>query len=460
MTEPMRVQFWGAVGTVTGSRTIVDSDGRRVLVDCGLFQGYKQLRLRNRAPFPVPPSSIDAVVLTHAHLDHTGYLPALVRDGFRGPVFCTPGTAELLGLLLPDSGYLLEEEAHFAQRKHYSRHERPTPLYTVADAERALESLVPHPFETEIDLSVGHPKTDLTARFVPAGHILGAAQIRLTSRGRTVHFSGDLGREDDVLMHGPAPVEPADLIIAESTYGDRRHPDANPEDELGNVIARVTRRGGVVIIPAFAIGRAQALLLHLARLRRRGAIGSVPVYLNSPMAVDATVLYRAHPEEHRIDERDYAEMYQLATMVSSVDDSKLLNLRGGPMVIISASGMLTGGRVLHHVAAYGDDPRNAILLTGYQAPGTRGGALAEGADELRIFGRDVPIRAEVVQLHSMSAHADADDIVRWLAPHARTSTRVVLNHGEAGAADVLRLRIERELGMTAIVADHGQQFPV
>ncbi|MDO9591277.1 MAG: MBL fold metallo-hydrolase [Microcella sp.] len=460
MTEPMRVQFWGAVGTVTGSRTIVEVDDRRVLVDCGLFQGYKQLRLRNRAAFPVPPESIDAVVLTHAHLDHTGYLPALVRDGFHGPVFCTPGTAQLLGLLLPDSGYLQEEEARFARRKKYSKHEEPTPLYTVADAERALESLVPRPFDTDIDLSAGHAGADLVARFVAAGHILGAAQVRLTSRGRTIHFSGDLGRDDDALMHGPTPLEPANLVIAESTYGDRLHPEANPEDELGEVIARVVGRGGVVIIPAFAVGRAQALLLHLARLRRKNAIPSVPIYLNSPMAVDATALYRAYPAEHNIDEHDYVEMYSTATMVSTVDDSKLLNLRGGPMIIISASGMLTGGRVLHHIAAYGDDPRNAILLTGYQAPGTRGGRLAGGAEELRIFGRDVPIRAEVVQLQSMSAHADADGILRWMAAGVSPGMRVALNHGEPGSADALRLRIERELKLTVIVPEHGQQLDV
>lgn len=460
MTEPMRVQFWGGAGTVTGSRTIVEVDDRRVLVDCGLFQGYKQLRLRNRTPFPVPPDSIDAVVLTHAHLDHTGYLPALVRDGYHGPVFCTPGTAQLLGLLLPDSGYLQEEEARFARRKKYSKHEQPTPLYTVADAERALESLVPRPFDTDFDLSAGHAGADLGARFVAAGHILGAAQVRLTSRGRTIHFSGDLGRDDDALMHGPTPLEPANLVIAESTYGDRQHPEAKPEDELGEVIARVVGRGGVVIIPAFAVGRAQALLLHLARLRRKNAIPSVPIYLNSPMAVDATALYRAYPAEHNIDEHDYAEMYATATMVSTVDDSKLLNLRGGPMIIISASGMLTGGRVLHHIAAYGDDPRNAILLTGYQAPGTRGGRLAAGADELRIFGRDVPIRAEVVQLQSMSAHADADGILRWLKPGVTPGMRVALNHGEPGSADALRLRLEREMGIDVLVAEHGQQLDV
>lgn len=460
MSARMTVQFFGGIGTVTGSRTLVVAEGRQVLVDCGLFQGYKQLRLRNRAPFPVDPAGIDAVVLTHAHLDHSGYLPALVRDGFDGPVFCTPGTAELLGLLLPDSAYLQEEEARFAQRKHYSKHERPTPLYTVADAERALESLVEVPFDSELTLGAAHVNSEFSARFVHAGHILGAAQVRLRHHGRTVHFSGDLGRDDDALMCAPAPLEPAELVIAESTYGDRKHPDVNPEAELGAVVSRIAGRGGVVIIPAFAVGRAQALLLHLARLRRRKAIPSVPIYLNSPMAVDATTLYRARPDEHRIDERDYSEMYELATMVSSVDDSKLLNLRGGPMIIISASGMLTGGRVLHHIAAFGDDPRNAIVLTGYQAPGTRGGALANGADSLRMFGREIEIRAEVVQLNSLSAHADADGILRWLAPVARSETRVALNHGEPGAADALRQRIERELSLSVTVPEQGQVLEV
>lgn len=454
----MRLQFFGAAGTVTGSRTIVEVGGRRILVDCGLFQGYKNLRLRNRAPSPVPPDSIDAVVLTHAHLDHSGYLPALVRDGYRGPIHCTRGTAELLGLLLPDSAYLAEEEAKHAAQKGYSKHANPTPLYTVADAERALERVVAHPLGATVELGDG--RTPVQARFVPAGHILGAAQLRLTAGGRTVHFSGDLGRPDDALMRPPVPLEPADLVVVESTYGDRAHPEVSPEDELGPVVARVTRRGGVVVIPAFAVGRAQALLLHLARLRRAGEIPAVPVYLNSPMAVDATALYRAHREEMTIDDSDYDDMHELATLVRTVDESKLLNLRGGPMIIISASGMLTGGRVLHHVVAYGDDPANAILLTGYQAAGTRGASLAAGEDHLRIFGRDIPIRAEVVQLTSMSAHADADDIMAWLRPGTAATTRIVLNHGEPAAAEALRRRIADELHIEALVAEQGQSLDV
>lgn len=456
----MSMQFWGAAGTVTGSRTIVEVAGRRILVDCGLFQGYKALRQRNRAQFPVDPASIDAVVLSHAHLDHSGYLPALVRDGFRGPVYATSGTAELLGLLLPDSAYLLEEEARYASRAGYSRHEHPTALYTLADAERALESIVTRRFDDAFDLGERRAPVGATAEFIPAGHILGAAQVRISAGGRVLHFSGDLGRANDPLMLPPRPLETADVLVCESTYGDRAHPTTSPEDELAPIITRVAGRGGVVIIPAFAVGRSQALLLHLARLRRRGAIPRVPIYLNSPMAADATALYRAHPEEHRVTDEDYADMYELATMVRTVDDSKLLNLRGGPMIIISASGMLAGGRVLHHVLAYGGDPQNAILLTGYQAGGTRGAALAAGEDHLRIFGRDIPIRAEVVQLLSMSAHADADGILDWMRGATPPPSQVYLAHGELDAAEELRRRIKHELGWNAWVAEHGQTVSV
>ncbi len=454
----MQLQFFGAAETVTGSRTVVDADGLRVLVDCGLFQGWKTLRLRNRAPFPVPPSSIDAVVLTHAHLDHSGYLPALVRDGYAGAIHTTTGTAELLGLLLPDSAHLLEEEAEHARRKGYSRHEHPTPLYTAADAELALERVTAHPTDAPVPLGGG--RDGLEATFLPAGHILGAAQVRLRHGGRTVHFSGDLGRADDPLMPPPRALEPADVVVVESTYGDRAHPHVDPEAELAGVLDRVLRRGGVVVVPAFAVGRAQGLLLHLARLKRRGAIPDVPIYLNSPMAVDATALYRAHRDELRIPDDDYDAMHEVARMVRTVDDSKLLNLRGGPMIIISASGMLTGGRVLHHLIAYGDDPANAILLTGYQAAGTRGAALAAGEDHLRIFGRDRPIRAEVVQLSSMSAHADADAIIDWLSTGLGPATRIVLNHGEPESLDRLRRRIADELGRQAIIAEQGMTLPV
>ncbi|MBE4720030.1 MBL fold metallo-hydrolase RNA specificity domain-containing protein [Pseudarthrobacter sp. AB1] len=443
------LRFLGATDTVTGSRYLVESGGQRILIDCGLFQGFKRIRARNRVPFPVPPASIDAVLLTHAHLDHTGYVPALVRDGFRGRVHATAATTELCTLLLPDSGHLQEEEARYADLHEYSSHRPAVPVYTAADAVRSLNSFEPHDFDTPLDLGGG-----ILATFVPAGHILGASQIRLTVHGTRVHFTGDLGRPHDPLMHRPRALEATDVLVAESTYGNRIHPETNPEDELGEVIDRAAKRGGVVLVAAFAVGRAETLMLHLSRLRRRGAIPDIPIYLNSPMAIDASGMYQRHPEEHRLQEREYTEMYRVATMTRSVDDSKLLNLRGGPMVIISASGMLTGGRILHHLQAYGPDPKNVVVLSGYQAAGTRGAALAGGAKQLRIFGQDLTIRAEVVMLDSLSAHADSNEIIEWMRDAPRAPRVTYVTHGEPDASDALRVRVRRELGWNVRVPEH------
>ena len=428
----------------------------RVLVDCGLFQGYKVLRERNRAAFPVPPDSIDAVVISHAHLDHTGYLPALVRDGFRGHIYATHGTAELSGIMLPDSAHLLEEEARFAASHKWSKHAHPEPLYTAADAQRALERFSTIPFDAPRRIA-----GDVSATLSPAGHILGASTVQLRiGSGRTLQFTGDLGRSTDPLMRPPAPRQDANLVVAESTYGDREHSADDSEVVLGDVIRRVGARGGVVLIPAFAVGRTETVLLHLSRLRDRREIPDIPIFINSPMAANVAELYRRHPEEHRIGDDEIDRMYRLATVVQSVDESKLLNLRGGPMVIISASGMLTGGRILHHLAAYGSDHNNAIVLTGYQAGGTRGAALLAGAGTLRIFGRDVPIRAEVVNLDSLSAHADANEMLKWLKTAPSAPEIVYVTHGEPTAADTLRSRIVRELGWHARVPEHLETVPI
>lgn len=448
------LRFLGAADTVTGSRYLVEADGARVLVDCGLFQGYKVLRERNRRPFPVPPESIDAVVLTHAHLDHSGYLPALVRDGFTGPIIATPGTIELCEVMLADSAFLMEEEARHAARRGWSRHRDPRPLYTSDDVKATLPR-----FEA---LGFDEPRTvaGVDVQFRHAGHILGAAQARLTAGGRVLHFTGDLGRRDDPLMRDPAELEPCDALVAESTYGDRQHADDDPAERLGEVITRVTKRNGVVLIPAFAVGRTETVLLHLSRLADRGHLPDVPIYLNSPMAVDVASIYERYPEEHRLDHDELTRMYRLARRISTVDDSKLLNLRGGPMVIVSASGMLTGGRILHHIRAYGPDTHNAIVLTGFQAGGTRGAALVAGERVLRMFGEDVPIRAEVVMIDSMSAHPDADEIMHWLRGAASAPGMTYLTHGEAHAADTLRARIKHELGWPVRVPEHGERVDV
>lgn len=441
MTAPVHsLRFLGATGTVTGSRYLIESNGKRILVDCGLFQGYKDVRQRNRADFPVPPDTIDIVLLTHAHLDHSGYLPALVRDGFRGDIVCSEGTAELCSLLLPDSAHLLEEEAEHARGKKWSHHERPTPLYTAEDAERALSQFRVARFDEVLTIAPG-----ITAQFVHAGHILGASQLQLSVAGTTLHFTGDLGRTDDALMKPPAPFLGADILVTESTYGDRKHAHVDPLVELGPVLSKVIERGGVVIIPAFSVGRSQALLLHIERLMNSGTIPVVPIYLNSPMSISASAMYATHPEEQRATADELEGMYSRAHLVRTVDESKALNEKHGPMIIISASGMMTGGRVLHHVVAFGEDPNNAILLTGYQAGGTRGAYLAQGADTIRIFGRDVPIRAEVVQLASMSGHADADGIVAWMNGAPEPPRMTYVTHGEPESSAALASKIATEL---------------
>lgn len=450
-----RLRFLGATDTVTGSRYLIESRGRRILIDCGLFQGYKRIRERNRVPFPVRPASLDAVVLTHAHLDHTGYIPALVRDGFRGPVYATPGTTELCTLLLPDSGYLQEEEARYADYRGSSQHRPPTPLYTAEDAVRSLNSFEARDFDTPIALGDG-----IEATFLPAGHILGAAQIHLNVGGHSIHFTGDLGRAHDPLMYPPRALETVDVLVTESTYGNRAHPRGNPEAELGEVIRRVAKRQGVIMIAAFAVGRAETVLLHLSRLMSKDAIPHIPVYLNSPMAIDASGMYQRHREEHRLEQREFEAMYKLATPVRSADDSKLLNLRGGPMIILSASGMLTGGRILHHLENYGPDPRNAIILSGYQAGGTRGASLAAGEQHLRIYGRDIPIGAEVVQMEGLSAHADADELIQWMQAAPTAPAMTYVTHGEGDSSDALRLRIKRELGWKARVPEYLESVSV
>lgn len=435
------LQFLGAAGTVTGSRYLIEAGGQRILVDCGLFQGYKQLRERNWAKFPVAPASIDTVLLTHAHLDHAGYLPALVKRGFAGRILCTSATRELSELLLPDSAHLQEEEARYAKKKGFSRHSNPLPLYTQEDAATCLNHFDSHAFLEDLALAPG-----ISARFIPAGHLLGAAQIALNIDGRRLHFTGDLGRPTDALMKAPAPFEGADVLVCESTYGNRRHPVVDADTELAPVIQRVAARGGVIVIPAFAIGRAQGLMLHIARLRKSGSIPNIPVYLNSPMAIDATEIYHRHHDEHQVTDVECRDMFELATMVRTVEESKALNQQSGPMVIISASGMLTGGRVMHHVLAFGQDSRNAIVLAGFQAGGTRGAALVRGERTLRIFGREVPIGAEVVTMESLSGHADSEELMAWLRPAPKPPRITFITHGEPDAADALRGRIDHELG--------------
>lgn len=446
----VRLQFLGAAGTVTGSKYLLDTGEARLLVDCGLFQGYKQLRLRNWADPPFDAKSLSAVVLTHAHLDHSGYLPVLIRRGFRGRIYCTEATADLCRILLPDSARLAEEDAERANRRGYSKHRPALPLYTEADAQAALRHLVTVPFASEFE-----PAPGLKAQFAPAGHILGAATIRIFDGERLIVFSGDLGRMRDDIMRPPQKLERADILVVESTYGDRLHDRSDPHLQLGAVIERVSKRGGVVVIPAFAVGRTQTLLWCIHRLKAEGAIDkNLRIYLNSPMATDVTDIYHRHRDQHRLSPEECDAMCHAARIVNTTDESKELNEKKGPMVIIAGSGMATGGRVIHHLKAFAPDPRNAIVLAGFQAGGTRGAALAAGAETIRIHGEDIPVRAEVVSLTNLSAHADYLEILEWLRGFKAPPQQTFITHGEPAAADALRQRIERELKWRVHVPEH------
>jgi metallo-beta-lactamase family protein len=406
--------------------------------------------MRNRAPFPVPPASIDTVLLTHAHIDHTGYLPVLVRDGYAGDVLCTEATRDLCDILLPDAGWLQEEEARFANKRGYSKHKPALPLYTREDADRALEHLRPIAFDQAIELPGG-----LSARFGRAGHILGAAWIHIRHRdGRTLLFSGDLGRPGADVVRPPATPEPADTVVLESTYGDRAHPTEAATDVLARLVSRTAARGGVVVIPAFAVGRTQSLIHLLAILIEEGRIPHIPVYVDSPMARDVTLLLERYAGEHRLTPKELHSMSRIVVLTNSVAESKAIDARKGPMVVISASGMATGGRILHHLKVFAPEERNLILFAGYQAAGTRGASLLAGSSGVKIHGEYVPVRAEVQVLDGLSAHADYNEILAWLDGLASSPRRVFLTHGEPAAADALRRRIEERFGWAVEIPDY------
>lgn len=446
------LSFLGGAGTVTGSKFLLQHDRHRLLVDCGLFQGFKALRLKNWAPFPVEPRTVDSIVLTHAHLDHSGYLPVMVKRGFKGRVFCTRSTGELCAVLLPDAGHLQEKDADYANRHKFSKHKPALPLYTEEDAWTALDLLTPVPFDTEQALPGG-----ARLRFRRMGHILGAASVQIDWGGTTVVFSGDIGRYDDATMVDPAPIERADYLLVESTYGNRRHDRRDPAEALAEVIGVTIARGGTVVIPAFAVGRVQSVLFYLHVLKSRGALANVPIFLDSPMAADASEIYCKSNGDHRLNERECRRACSVAQYVRSVEDSKALTANPLPKVVVSASGMATGGRVLHHLKRYAPDPKNTILFAGFQAGGTRGAAMVAGADSIKIHGEYVPVRAQVSNLEMLSAHADANEIMRWLRGFNAAPKMTFPVHGEPAASDVLRHRIEEELCWPCRVPDLGEK---
>ncbi len=446
------LHFLGGAGTVTGSKFLLEYNDQRVLVDCGLFQGYKQLRLRNWKPLPVDPSDIDAVVLTHAHIDHSGYVPVLVKNGFSGRVHCTEGTKALCELLWLDSGHLQEREAKAANRGGYTRHKPARPLYDKQQAEAALPRLTPHSFEDWVQVT-----PDIRARFHVAGHILGAAIVEIEIGSKRLVFSGDLGRLDNPIMQAPARIPQADYLFLESTYGNRDHPDEDPEIALAEIINRTFKRGGSVIIPSFAVGRAQSILFHLSRLLERQEIPDLPIYLDSPMAIDASDIFCRFNAGLRLSESEARGACRLATFTRSTEDSKALDIERGQKIIISASGMATGGRILFHLKRYMGDPRNTILFAGYQAGGTRGAHMLKGVQEIKIHGEYHPVRAEVTNLHMLSAHADRTEITTWLTGFETPPRETFIVHGESDAADSLRHLIEERMGWSVTVAEHNEQ---
>jgi metallo-beta-lactamase family protein len=434
-----KITFLGAAGTVTGSKYLVEAEGHKLLVDCGLFEGSKDLKQRNWEKLPVDPATIDWVLLTHAHIDHTGYLPRLTRNGYHGPIYANVATRELCQLLLPDSAHLQEEDAQYAAKKHYSSHKPPLPLYTVAEAQATLTQFRDIPSNNDFKIS-----PQFSVRPHDAGHILGATWLELTvtenGQPRVIVFSGDIGRYDQPILKDPESPARADFLLCEATYGDREHPSGSVLDELADVVNRTAKRGGAVVIPAFAVDRTQLLMYYLRVLEDQKRIPNLPVFVDSPMAINVTEMYVRHRTDHDLKQQSGDDPLSVKNvhLTRTVEDSKKINDVVSPCIIISASGMITGGRVLHHLAKRLPDSRSAVLLVGYQAEGSGGRALQNGAKFLSIHGEQVPVRAEVVELGQLSAHAGKSELLRWVSGFQAAPKQTFMIHGEPSGLTALR----------------------
>ncbi len=458
-----KITFLGAAGTVTGSKYLLETGGKRLLVDCGLFEGTKELRLRNWDRLPIDLATINWVLLTHAHIDHTGYLPRLVRDGFRGPIYANPATHELCNLLLPDSAHLQEEDAAYADKKGFSKHKPPLPLYTVAEAQAALTHFQDIPRKDAFTIS-----PEFSVRPYDAGHILGSSSLELTitenGKQTVVVFSGDIGRYNQPILNDPQTPPRGDYLLCESTYGDREHPaDAN-YSLLADTVNRTVKRGGAIVIPAFAVARAQTLLYVLRKLEDAQRIPKLPTYLDSPMAISVTDLYKHHREDYSPEfAREEQQGDDLLAchdmhMTRTVEESKQINKVNAPCIIISASGMVTGGRILHHLEQRLPDARNSVLLVGFQAEGTRGRSLLDHAPTLRMHGQDVPVRAEVVELPQFSAHADRNELTRWASGLTAAPRQTFIIHGEPAASQALRDLFQARFHWPITLPKYGESF--
>lgn len=454
-------KFLGGSGVVTGSKYLIDIGEFEFLVDCGLFQGPKALRQQNWDKFPMPVSDLEAIILTHAHLDHIGYLPKLVKQGFNGPIYCTEATAELAKILLLDSGKLQEEEAEYARKKGYSKHENPQPLYTMEDAEAVFPLLSPQPFESTFEI---HPRIKVT--YFHAGHILGAAIVKVVIQGdhqsKKLVFSGDLGRYKDPILYPPSRIPKADIVWIESTYGDRKATEQKPEEELARAIRETFDRGGLVIIPAFAVGRTQLLMYHIYQLMEKGKIPKAPVFVDSPMAIDATRLYLDFHTDHRLtamlEEEHHPFKHPQLRYFQKQEQSMSLNEFRGNAIIISASGMATGGRVLHHLFHHLPHEKNGVIMVGFQAEETRGRRILEGEPSVRIYGNEVPVRAKVYTVEGLSAHADQDELMDWAEGFCEKPKMTFIVHGEKKSAEALSVKLNEELGWNTIIPQYLESF--
>lgn len=448
----MQITFLGATETVTGSKYFLSFDeNKNIFVDCGLFQGYKELVLRNWAPLPFDPKIINAVLLTHAHIDHTGYLPLLVKNGFKGDIYCTKGTNDLCSILLPDSGHLQEEEARNANKYGYSKHSPALPLYTARDAEFALKQFRPKAYNTVFPLL-----ENVNFELIRSGHIIGSSFVKVNFQNKSILFTGDLGRQHDPVMRDPSIIEEIDYLVIESTYGNRLHGQEHPKDSLKKIINTTLHRGGSIIIPAFAVGRAQSLLYYISLLKNEKSIPDVPIYLDSPMAINASDILCRNKEDHRLSEKECADLCSIASYTRAPEESKELDANIFPKIIISASGMATGGRILFHLQTYATDPKNTILFTGYQAGGTRGAEMVNGKKEIKIHGQIIPVRTQIEMLSNLSAHADYEEILQWLKHFRRPPLKTFITHGEPAAANALKNKIEEQFGWSCIVPHHEQ----
>ncbi|MGE3919959.1 MAG: MBL fold metallo-hydrolase RNA specificity domain-containing protein [Gammaproteobacteria bacterium] len=449
----MQIQFLGATHTVTGSKYYLTAEHLQLLVDCGLFQGVKEIRLRNREDLTFNPAKISDIILTHAHLDHSGYIPLLVKNGFRGTIYCTEATRDLCSILLPDSGYLQEEEAYHANKHGYSKHHPALPLYTKEDAEKSLAYFKIVDFEKAYHLS---DKTSFTFHY--AGHILGAATLLFKHAETRILFSGDLGRPHDPIMKAPTPPVASDYLVIESTYGDRIHDKINPLNQLDKIINQTFHRGGSVLIPAFAVGRAQSVLYYLHELLQRKKIPPIPIYLDSPMSIDATQLFCEHNTEHRLSFEEAMSVCKIAKYIHTPEESEQLLSQKQPKIIISASGMLSGGRVLSHLAAMLGDDRNTIIFSGFQAEGSLGARLVKGLKTIKIRGDFLPVKCDIIQMHNLSAHVDSEEMLKWLACMPNTPKKVFIKHGEPQASQALASLVKQRLHWNCVLPQYLQRF--